>query len=313
MLLSLKNIVRRYPVEKNFMGKTQVWVTAVNGVTLELPPGGILGIVGESGCGKSTLARIAAGLERPDEGSVLWDGEEFYDLPRQKQRLLRRKVQMVFQNPFGALNPRQTCGETVEEPLIVHGVREGALRRQKVRAVLERVGLHPGDEKKYPHQFSGGQRQRVVLARALILEPEVLVLDEPLSALDVSVQSALLNLLRELNEEKKMSYLWISHDLAQVEYLAHRVAVLYLGRVVEEGPAWEVFQTPWHPYTQALQAAARTFQTRLAGERESVVSLPAGCVFQRRCLFFEEKCRQEPPWFSKKTRKAACWSSHRFS
>lgn len=313
MLLSLRQVTRRFPVERTLFGRPAGFVTALDRVDLSVPEGSVTGLVGESGCGKSTLARIAAGLEPPDAGEVRWRGEDPFALPPRELRRRRRLVQMVFQNSFGALDPRQRCGEAVEEPLVVHGIGNARQRREKVLRVLEDVGLSAGDAAKYPHEFSGGQRQRVALARALVLEPELLVLDEPLSSLDVSVQGSLLNLLSTLNRKRGLGYLFISHDLSVVGYLAARTVVLYLGRVVEEGPTKVVLRRPAHPYTRALRRAARTFSRTVEGEPPSPVTRPSGCPFHPRCPHAEERCRQEEQVLvsAGEGRTAACWKWER--
>jgi len=297
-LLELREVRRRYSVGGGVFAPRRV-LTAVAGVSLTLGAGEVLGLVGESGCGKSTLARLVLGLEAPSEGEVLVTGKPIAALHRLERS---RLVQPVFQDPYSSLNPRRSIAEILTQPLAVHGIGTPAERRDQVAEMLDLVGLAPRHAAALPVQLSGGQRQRVAIARALVLRPALVVCDEPTSALDVSVQAQILNLLLDLRERLNLSYLFISHNLAVVQMLAARVAVMYLGRVVEEGAAQRVLTEPAHPYTRALLASVLTPDPvlglpamRLGTAFPDPLNVPPGCAFNPRCPFAFDRCRVEPP------------------
>jgi dipeptide transport system ATP-binding protein len=300
-VIEARNLTRHYSVRRGLFAKPGV-VSALNGVSFSLAAGRTLAVVGESGCGKSTLARLLTMIETPTAGALAIDGVDVTTLNAAQRRELRRAVQIVFQNPYGSLNPRQTVADALEEPLLVHGMSNAAERRAAARDMLRKVGLREEFAERYPHMFSGGQRQRIAIARALMLRPRVLVLDEPVSALDVSIRAQVLNLLAELQQEFGVAYVFISHDLSVVRHVADEVMVMYLGRVVEHGPAAAVFAQPRHPYTQALlsatptvDAALRRERILLKGELPSPLALPAGCTFHTRCPWAEARCREAEP------------------
>jgi dipeptide transport system ATP-binding protein len=309
-VIEADNLTRRYDVSQGpFRQPRQLH--AVNGVSFSLEAGRTLAVVGESGCGKSTLARLVTMIERPSSGSLLISGRPAD--PADKE--LRRKVQIVFQNPYGSLNPRQKIGSILEEPLKINTAAGASERRNKALDMLERVGLRAEHYERYPHMFSGGQRQRIAVARALMLNPEILVLDEPLSALDLSIQAQVLNILIDLQKEFALAYLFISHDLSVVRHFADDVMVMYLGKPVETGPAEAVFGRPEHPYTAALLSATpvadperQKHRIRLEGELPSPLDPPPGCSFNPRCWRAEPVCRERfPPLETKSTHEAACY------
>ena len=301
-LLQAERLDMHFPITGGLLQREVGRVQAVTGVDLELHAGEVLGVVGESGCGKTTLARVLTGLYTPSAGTVRFAGRDLQGLSADEKRDMSRRVQMVFQDPFASLNPRHRVGRILEMPFELHGLPGGDARRQRIEELLQLVGLDPQHLQRWPHEFSGGQRQRIGIARALALQPQVVVLDEPLSALDMSIQSQVLNLLVALQEQLKLSYLFVSHDLSVVQFLCDRVAVMYLGRVVETAPAAELFARPQHPYTQSLLAAApaidprrRRTQAPLQGDVPSPSKPPPGCAFHTRCPRAEARCRSEVP------------------
>jgi oligopeptide transport system ATP-binding protein len=305
VLLEVRDLVKHYPVGGGLFGGLRGIVRAVDGISFTIRRGETLGLVGESGCGKTTTGRCILQLERPTSGSVVFEGRELTRVDPRELRGLRRKIQVIFQDPYSSLNPRLTVGQTIAEPLSVHGiVPNPARRRERVQELLRRVGLAPRHADRYPHELSGGQRQRVGIARALAMEPSLIVCDEPVSALDVSIQAQIINLLEDLQAEFHLTYLFIAHDLAVVRHISDRVAVMYLGRIVEIADRQAVYDDPLHPYTKALLAAvpipdpaleARRERVVLGGEVPSPLAPPAGCVFHPRCPIAIAECRAVIP------------------
>ncbi len=301
-LLEVSGLRKYYPVYSGVVARPTAWVRAVDDVSFDLRAGETLALVGESGCGKTTVARCVLRLIEPTGGEIRFEGRDLLALRRNELRPLRRRMQIVFQDPYSSLNPRFTVGEIIGEALKVHGVARGAELERRVGSLLERVGLARADSARYPHEFSGGQRQRIGIARALALEPKFIVCDEAVSALDVSIQAQILNLLRDLQQEFGLSYLFISHDLNVVRYIADRVAVMYLGRIVELAPTQTLFAAPQHPYTQALLDAnpipdpeVRYAAQPLAGDVPSPLEPPSGCHFHPRCPRAMPICREQYP------------------
>ncbi|MGW0548619.1 ABC transporter ATP-binding protein [Streptomyces altiplanensis] len=305
-VLEVRDLHKHYPLTRGVLFRKQVGtVRAVDGVDLGLAAGETLGIVGESGCGKSTLARLLVHLERPTSGTILYKGEDVTKLSGRALKAVRRNIQMVFQDPYTSLNPRMTVGDIIGEPYEIHPeVAPRGSRRQKVQELLDVVGLNPEYIHRYPHQFSGGQRQRIGIARGLALQPEIIVADEPVSALDVSVQAQVVNLLEKLQSEFGLSYVFIAHDLSIVRHISDRVGVMYLGRIVETGRDAEIYDHPTHPYTQALLSAvpvpdpeARDHRERilLTGDVPSPANIPSGCRFRTRCWKAWDRCALEVP------------------
>lgn len=314
-VLQARDLHRLYSVRRGLLGRTST-VKALIGASFDLRPRETLAVVGESGSGKSTLARLLTLIDKPTAGRLEIDGADVAHADAATRKRLRRDVQMVFQNPYGSLNPRQTIGRALEEPLLVNTKLSAAERQREARAMMVRVGLRPEFYGRYPHMFSGGQRQRIAIARALMLRPKILVLDEPVSALDVSIRAQVLNLLADLQEEFGLAYVFVSHDLSVVRHIANRVMVIYLGHTAEIGAAETLFSDPQHPYTRALLSAtpvaepgAKRERIVLKGELPSPINPPSGCVFHTRCPLAFDKCRvDEPPLERKKGRDVACWA-----
>jgi len=301
-LLEVKNLNMHFPIRGGLLKRKVGHVFAVNDVSFSLEAGETFGVVGESGCGKSTLGRTIVRLYDPTSGHVLFKGEDIAGLKRQGLKDFRRQIQMIFQDPYASLNPRMTIASILEEPFKLHGIGSSAERKQKVKDLVTLVGLRVTDINKFPHEFSGGQRQRIGIARALALNPSLIVCDEAVSALDVSIQSQILNLLIDLQRQLKLTYLFISHDLNVVRYISDRVAVMYLGRVMEMAQADEIYRAPAHPYTKALMAAAPVPDPRktsitamLEGDVPSPSRPPSGCPFHTRCPFVQDRCKSELP------------------
>ncbi len=299
-LLEVDGLVKHFPVRRGVFGRVSGAVRAVDGVNLEIAAGETLGVVGESGCGKSTLGRLVLRLIEPTAGRVRFDGRELGMLDAAALRAQRRAMQIIFQDPYSSLNPRMTVGQTLAEPLMLHGLHT-ARHRERVAELLQTVGLAPEHAQRYPHEFSGGQRQRIGIARALAVEPKLIVCDEAVSALDVSVQAQVVNLLQDLQRRFGLAYLFIAHDLAVVKHIATRIAVMYLGRIVEIGTKDALFAAPRHPYTQALLSAiplpepVPRERLLLAGDVPSPMNPPAGCHFHTRCVHARELCSQRAP------------------
>ncbi|EHR73758.1 oligopeptide/dipeptide ABC transporter, ATP-binding protein [Burkholderiales bacterium JOSHI_001] len=314
LVLEARNLHRHYAVRRGLFAAPAT-LRALNGVSFSVAAGRTLAVVGESGCGKSTLARLLTMIEPPTEGELLIDGADVAEADAVLKRQLRRQVQIVFQNPYGSLNPRQTVGDALAEPLRANGAGSAAEREAAVQDMLRQVGLRPEHAGRYPHMFSGGQRQRIAIARALVLKPRVLVLDEPVSALDVSIRAQVLNLLVDLQQALGVAYVFISHDLGVVKHVADEVMVMYLGAVVEQGPAAAVLSHPQHPYTRALLSATpsvdpgtRRERIVLAGELPSPLAPPSGCAFHTRCPWALPTCQaQRPVLQALGPQQVACW------
>jgi len=314
-LIEVRNLVKHYPVTGGVFLRKIASVRALDGVSLAIREGETLGLVGESGCGKSTLGRLVLRLEEPTSGQVVFEGKDILAYDPEKMRSMREQMQVIFQDPFASLNPRKNVSHIVGEPLLVHGMKSRRKREDRVQELLEVVGLRREHMRRYPHQFSGGQRQRIGVARALALNPKLIICDEAVSALDVSIQAQVINLLQDLQQEFGLTYLFISHDLSVVEHISDRVAVMYLGKVVELADKRAIYDNPLHPYTQALLAAApipdphrKMSHTLLKGDVPSPIDPPSGCRFHTRCPYAEQVCRDHEPDLKEMTsgHMAAC-------
>jgi dipeptide transport system ATP-binding protein len=315
IVVEAQDLQRVYTVRRGLF-RAPAQLQAVGNISFKVEKGRTLAVVGESGCGKSTLARMVALIEKPTAGSLRLVGHDAVDPPPERRRELRQAVQLVFQNPYGSLNPRKKIASVLEDPLAINTTLGKTERAAKARDMLARVGLRPEYANRYPHMFSGGQRQRIAIARALMLGPRLLVADEPVSALDVSIQAQVLNLLADLQAELGLSYLFISHDLGVVRHIAHEVLVMYLGHAVEQGPKARIFARPLHPYTQALLASTPGLAAErivLKGELPSPLAPPSGCVFNTRCAHATERCRSERPFPRLlDERRVACHHAEKF-
>lgn len=300
-LLNVRNVKKHYQITHGLLRRQTGVVKAVDGINLEIKRGETLGLVGESGCGKSTLGRVILGLEPPTDGEVIFDGENLATARPERMQQLRRRIQIIFQDPYSSLNPRQTVGRIIGEGLVIHKIGTAAERSERVREMMEVVGLRPEHINRYPHEFSGGQRQRIGVARALALQPELVICDEPLSALDVSIQAQVINLLQDLQEEFNLTYLFISHDLSVVRHISNRVAVMYLGQLVEIAETEELYKNPIHPYTRALLDAIPKLDPNRGGRKWKEIGeiagpvIPEACIFLPRCTEKRPECEKQAP------------------
>ena len=307
VLLSVKDLNKHFPIKSGIIfKKSNAYVHAVDGVSFDIYKGETLGLVGESGCGKSTTGRTVLQLYKPTSGSVMFDGKDLATLKGNELRAIRKDLQMIFQDPYASLNPRMTVGQIIGEPMDIHNTYRGEKQTKRVKELLELVGLNPAFINRYPHEFSGGQRQRIGIARALALEPKLIVCDEPISALDVSIQAQVVNLLEDLQKEMDLTYLFIAHDLSMVRHISNRIAVMYLGIIIELAERNELYKNPMHPYSQALLSAVpypdpeieeNRQRIILEGDVPSPVNPPSGCRFRTRCRFAKDICAKERPEF----------------
>jgi oligopeptide/dipeptide ABC transporter ATP-binding protein len=301
-VLEVTSLKKHFPIKKGLLRRTAGHVYAIDGVSFSVGPGKTLGLVGESGCGKSTVARTVLRLVEPTDGTIRVNGHDITKLGKTELRPHRRQMQIIFQDPFSSLNPRMSAGDIVGEPLKIHGLATGKAQEERVAELFRQVGLRPQQMRSFPHEFSGGQRQRVCIARALSLNPNLIIADEPVSALDVSIQAQVINLMMDLQREKQLSYLFIAHDLAVVEHISHHVAVMYLGKIVEYADKTTLFTKGAHPYTEALLSAVpipnpkvKRQKRVLQGDVPSPIRPPSGCAFHTRCPYAEARCKQETP------------------
>ena len=315
-ILQVKELSKYFLSGKKLLGSSQ-YLKAVNHISFEIKEGETLGIVGESGCGKSTLGRTIVDIYKPTSGKILYEGVDITHLSNARKRKYKKSIQMIFQDPYASLNPRFTVGDIIEEPMMIHNLHNKEERREKVQELLRTVGLKPDHIRRYPYEFSGGQRQRVGIARTLALDPQFIVCDEPISALDVSIQAQIINLLEKIQEERKISYLFIAHDLGMVKHISQKIGVMYLGHMVEYGTVKEVFDTPLHPYTKALLSAAPVADPQkarlkqriiLEGEVPSPINTPQGCPFVTRCRYSKPECSlKKPPDYVEGSHRVACF------
>ncbi|MFH1421173.1 MAG: dipeptide ABC transporter ATP-binding protein [Planctomycetota bacterium] len=301
-ILEIKNLKKYFPVRHGLFARIKRYLKAVDDISFSIGSGKTLGLVGESGCGKTTAARTILQLTEPTGGEIIFNGKSVIGVSDKALRSIRSSMQIVFQDPYSSLNPRMTAGSIIREGLDIHKVGIKQQRRERVLSIMCEVGLNPEYENRYPHEFSGGQRQRIGIARALALNPKFIICDEPISALDVSIQAQIINMLQELQSQYNISYLFISHDLRVVRHICHEVCVMYLGKIVEQAPAEELFDNPAHPYTKALLSAVPNLEPQrkterhiLSGNVPSLINLPAGCYFHPRCRFVKEICKKEFP------------------
>lgn len=300
-ILQVENLKKYFPIRKGFFQKITGWVRAVENVSFGIERGKTLGLVGESGCGKTTVARLILKLLEADEGQIFFDGRDITQLDEKEMKPLRKEIQIIFQDPYGSLNPRMTVGQSIAEGLKIAGIHSRSQQEQRLERLLKMVGMSPASSDRYPHEFSGGQRQRIGIARALSVDPVLIICDEPISALDVSIQAQIINLLKDLQKKLELSYLFISHDLNVVGYLCDAVAVMYKGHIMEYSPADELFDHPVHPYTHLLLSAVPDSEQRTENEAQNMtdepvdpLNPPAGCSFQDRCPLNEERCKHNP-------------------